>query len=273
MPEDDTTHPPEDWQNPETYAWTLELPRRGFAWELLRRNTHYREAWLHVAEQQRFTRHPSGAQIVTMDRPLNSSLKWSLLGPLENPAQDARVCRVFWSPRECSDTLAVTATPAATSDTAFPSAQTLHCKMAVFNESTGTQHVLFTEAGQVLQLQVSGASILDRVKLAAEVIQAGGTAAHRFRAIERLRDLQAHRSLRPHLYAPAKGAIRFVEILQTLDGLSQSATHKDIAAALFGMQRVSQEWAGQNRHMRDKVRKTIKRATQLVNGEYRTLLS
>jgi hypothetical protein len=34
-----------DWRKIETYAWMHTLPRRAWAWEFLRRNPGYTEAW------------------------------------------------------------------------------------------------------------------------------------------------------------------------------------------------------------------------------------
>lgn len=261
-----------DWQNPENYAWTLNLTRRGLAWELLRRNTGYRAYWLASSASQSMIKDPSGVVFVRTDN-AGTAPQWGLLGPLADPDQDARKSRVFWSPKICRDILSVMSTPASTVDAAFPQASSLTCDTLIYLDPIGQQHTLFDHDGRCLQLVVTGTSLLERVKLTAEVdVTSKGSGARHYRAIERLRDLQTHRELRAHLYAPIKGATRFVEILQTIDGMLLDVSHKDIAVALFGSRRVTEEWAGQNRHMRDKVRKTIKRAETLVSGKYLMLL-
>lgn len=261
-----------DWQNPENYAWTLNLTRRGLAWELLRRNSGYRAYWLASCAGQSIVKDPSGVVFVQAENAATAH-QWGLLGPLADPDQDARTSQVFWLPKLCRDILGVMSTPALTADAAFPQASSLTCDTLIYLDPAGQQHVLFDHNGRCLQLVVTGTSLLERVKLAAEVnVTSKGSGARHYRAIERLRDLQTHHELRAHLYAPIKGAARFVEILQTIDGMMLNVSHKDIAVALFGLRRVTEEWAGQNRHMRDKVRKTIKRAETLLSGKYLMLL-
>jgi hypothetical protein len=201
-----------------------------------------------------------------------SGKTWGLLGPLENPSLDSRKAMVLWSPDDYSEVLLVAATPTTPHDEGFPGIDALQCQTVIHLHEAGRQHVLFAQEGRCLQLEVSGASLKTSVKLAAEVTPARGSTAHHFKAIERLRDLQAHLALRPHLYAAHKGAARLVEVLQILDGLRVTTSHRDLAVALFGPRRVAEEWTGQNRHMRDKVRKTVRRALNLVNGGYRNLL-
>jgi hypothetical protein len=46
---DDATEEP-DWRRRETYEYTRGLPRRGWAWEFLRRNPDYRREWAPPAD-------------------------------------------------------------------------------------------------------------------------------------------------------------------------------------------------------------------------------
>lgn len=46
MSEPDGTADEPDWRRSETYDYTRSLPRRGWAWEFLRRNPDYRREWM-----------------------------------------------------------------------------------------------------------------------------------------------------------------------------------------------------------------------------------
>jgi hypothetical protein len=146
------------------------------------------------------------------------------------------------------------------------------CRTTVYVDSDGTQHVLFSKAGRALQLAVRGAPIAVLDRLSADIPRPGNVATTQLRSIKQLTDLQAHHDLRPQLYPPHGQGRRLIEILQALDGKLLGASHRDIAVALYGAARVDKDWAGQNRQMRDKVRKTIARGLELMGGGYKQFL-
>ncbi|MGT2466519.1 DNA -binding domain-containing protein [Mesorhizobium atlanticum] len=45
-----------------------------------------------------------------------------------------------------------------------------------------------------------------------------------------------------------------------------------IATALFGHARVQADWNDPGDHLRDRIRRAVRRGQQLMNGEYRRLL-
>jgi len=79
-----------------------------------------------------------------------------------------------------------------------------------------------------------------------------------------------HHTLRPQVYPPAKQARRLTEVLQALDGALAGATRREIAVAMFGRQRVGDDW--RSRSLREKVRNAIKSGRVLMGGGYRRLL-
>ncbi|HZD52140.1 MAG TPA: DUF2285 domain-containing protein [Woeseiaceae bacterium] len=66
---------------------------------------------------------------------------------------------------------------------------------------------------------------------------------------------------------------RLRAILQALDGWLDGAPYRDIAVALFGEARVEADWTDPRRHLRDRVRRAVRRGRALMKGGYRTFLS
>lgn len=62
-------------------------------------------------------------------------------------------------------------------------------------------------------------------------------------------------------------------VLQALDGWLAGAPYRDIAVALFGEARVEADWTDPRRHLRDRVRRAVRRGRALMGGGYRTFLS
>jgi len=55
-------------------------------------------------------------------------------------------------------------------------------------------------------------------------------------------------------------------------GEPSRASHRDIAAALFGEKVVREDWSGRSDYLRLRVQRLIRTADKLVKGGYRDLL-
>ena len=60
--------------------------------------------------------------------------------------------------------------------------------------------------------------------------------------------------------------------LRALDARREGATHREIAAALFGETRVDADWDGSSAYLRCRVQRLIRLGEALVQGGYRDLL-
>jgi len=65
---------------------------------------------------------------------------------------------------------------------------------------------------------------------------------------------------------------RLLQILRALDGRRAGASYRDIAVVLFGPERVAKDWGDDGDHLKNHVRRLVKRGEVLVNGGYRRLL-
>ncbi|MFB9984580.1 DUF2285 domain-containing protein [Mesorhizobium kowhaii] len=168
----------------------------------------------------------------------------------------------------------ITAEPASSS--AAPPAFDLTappCRATVLLAGNGRQHVLLRPAERHLQLAVSGATVAQRVRLQVDAIWPAGQAKHRLWALECLNSLAMRGRLPNTLFrAEARGRrLRFV--LRALDGSLSGATHRVIAEALLGQARVRADWADPRDHLRDLIRRAIRRGHALMNDGYKDLLT
>jgi hypothetical protein len=134
------------------------------------------------------------------------------------------------------------------------------------------EHLLFQQAGRCLQLVVSGATLLDAVRLLTDaVVDPKHLLAH-LRGLACLNDLRASGRLLPRHFPPEPRGRRLALILQALDGWRAGASHRQIAVALFGRQRVEADWADPGDHLRDRVRRALRKGRAFMNGGYRQFL-
>lgn len=65
---------------------------------------------------------------------------------------------------------------------------------------------------------------------------------------------------------------RLFQIVRAIDGRRAGASYRDIAVVLFGAQRVREDWTDDGDHLKNHVRRLVKRGEALVDGGYKRLL-
>lgn len=136
----------------------------------------------------------------------------------------------------------------------------------------GHEHLLLSDGVHHLQMEVTAGSLLDgpvclRYELSGfKHIEAKTLTLRRLLLLRRLGRF-------PHgLYPPERRARRWVMALQAYDALQAGATHREIAAALFGERVVKEDWCSRSDYLRLRVQRLVRTADRLVNGGYRDLL-
>jgi hypothetical protein len=148
----------------------------------------------------------------------------------------------------------------------------LQCRIATHDEGIEKHHVLFAQDGRLLQLEINGPGAFWSLGLTTDVLFTAEHAAARLRALRRLTDLRISRRLRPTLYPPETRCKRLARVLQVLDGERAGATHREIAAAIYGATRVEADWRHPSDHLRSWVRRTLRCGRDLMMGGYTRLL-
>ncbi len=76
----------------------------------------------------------------------------------------------------------------------------------------------------------------------------------------------------PALFPVERRIERLIDVLRVADALEAGASQRDVAAALFGSERVSSDWLGVSDSLRSRVRRLVREARRLAAGGYRGLL-
>lgn len=248
-----------DQNDPLSYEWMWKLPNLGWAWEFLRRDADYR------AE---YSENRKGDDV---EGRLNGTKPDSgpLLRPVD-PDRDARIADVFWHKDVCATVLPVKSVPAHSKEMSqhLPLGG-MRCRVTVIVDND-IHHVLYSEEGRSLQLEVHGP--LTEAALLTPALLQEQEAPGRLIAMRRLCDMLATHSLRPALYPPERRAARLMTLVKALDGSLLNMSQRDIAIRLFGAARVAKEWSDPGNHLRDQVRRAIRSGRKMMAGGYRRLL-
>lgn len=75
-----TNEPPNrpNWRHEASYTYTHALPRRGWAWEFLRRNRDFRRAWNEVLMSVAAERRTDRLTVLTVRRVPHALTPWGL---------------------------------------------------------------------------------------------------------------------------------------------------------------------------------------------------
>ena len=242
------------WHPVAAYLYVLNLDGPSLAWEYLRRNADYRQ---------------------DCDRGARDSVyfaeRWGLVFS-ENPNLDARMVQPVW--RSAPDALVrVTADDDdETSDTDPFSLWAISGRKSLRHDS---RHLLLTAAlgGRVLRMAIAN-DVCDGGSFA-YVIRSGPRARARCQAVqEQLARSHATEPAKPYTVTvrPGRLAILHMRALQALDGVLAGASHREIAMAVFGTQRVTEGWHADS-ELRAQTRHLIRRGKAFMNGDYRNLVT
>lgn len=128
-------------------------------------------------------------------------------------------------------------------------------------------------AQRSVQLAVRGGSVLRPLYLLTDLCLPDGRERLRLAAIadfNALRRSECALHDRVGACRPPSGRMRV--ILQALDGSLSGVSQREIAEALFGSARVRRDWRDAGGHLRDHVRRAIRRGRLLMKSGYQELL-
>ncbi len=142
----------------------------------------------------------------------------------------------------------------------------------VLRHADGQESLLLSDGAHHLQLEVIAGSLLaGPVCLRYEVsgfqhVEAKTLTLRRLLLLRRLGRFPLG------LFPPEPRARRWAMALQAYDGMMAGASHRDIAAVLFGEKAVRDDWCGRSEYLRLRVQRLLQVANALVKGGYRDLL-
>ncbi|QGX80593.1 DUF2285 domain-containing protein [Mesorhizobium japonicum R7A] len=179
---------------------------------------------------------------------------------------------VFWCSRQCPHVLPVIAKKALSPETLSFDLARLPCRAALMITADGRQHVMLRNAHRDLQLVVEGAEVLRPVRLSVDAIWPADRMRQHLNALECLNAFHATGQFPDRLFPPEARASRLRFVLQALDGSLGGASHRQIAMALLARQRVQADWTDPRNHLRDRIRRAVRRGHMLMDRGYRDFL-
>lgn len=253
-----------DWRNAGAYTYTEKLTRAGWAWEFLRRNSAFQEDYARVVEA-------SGPRKIkrTSVREMQALAPWGVTW-CDPPHVSALDAIVFWQPRVCTDILDLQVSALAT-DCQTDTVLRETVAQAVKLRSPGCRHLLLCDGLFRLQLRLRGQFRLNG-RLVMPVTFPRSALKARLRLLSCFHEFLHTGKLAAKYFPKDPRRLRFLMVLRALDGENASASHREIAVALFGLDRVKASWNDPRGHMRDNVRRALKRGRTLMKGGYVRLL-
>jgi hypothetical protein len=241
-----------DWRSKDSYAYAANLTRLGWAWEFLRRNPRF---------QADFERQATAGRAARSQRQSRSDAlrSWGLLRA-DTPSKNASEAKVFWDPKACAHVL-----PLVTGQ------GTVLGHVERFT-SQPVAHVLICDGTRRLQLSIRLCAATESGILLTEAIAPPRQAPCRWRSLICFNDYFFSGSLPQRHFRSERTAGRLARVAQALDGALRSASHREIAIALYGRVRVSDDWNDPGEYLRDGVRRAVRRGRLLMNGGYRQFL-
>lgn len=257
----------DNWR--QSYAHVFELSALGLAWEFVRRNPKLRDEWSALKPAWKESIGDHGTRIVREPKTerLVSPYLWT------SSPEDATAASVIWNPMLTRRVLRVVAVPPRLA----LGGQTLDLEYLSVEKTLmigvdGSQQLLLRDGPHSLQLDIRGASISEPATLFLDTALPEEGADIEIALLRCFHELRSTGGLLRQSFPPHPYAKRAALVLTALDGYLASVSHREIAVAVFGPQRVERDWGDPGEHLRDAVRRAIARGVALMEHGYSSLL-
>lgn len=193
----------------------------------------------------------------------------------ENPARASPDARLIFDARIDPDALRLAAVPVDSGHAdRFDHARFANW-LAVVTDPDGREHAVLSDGYRRIRIEVeegslaAGSPVLLRYRL--EGIAGRDTEAG-LAPLRRLAGLLRTGRFLPALFPPERRVARSIAALRVGDALRDGASQRDIAAGLFGEERVPPDWRTVSDSLRSRVRRLAREARRMAAGGYKGLL-
>jgi len=246
-----------------------------WAWEGLRRNCAYRRAWSRYDRARpRICDARASLRYIRLDRPYIEAETFGLIS-FADPDHSASEVPVFWRPTLLRRTLQVSLTVKPETDQNGFSLASLKCCPTVLDTVDGERHIRL--GGHHFWIQMVSQDITQLDDDTSIEVNLTGTnhLPQRISSVEQLFSLHRSNNGMP---APVKRPPNRDKLLEGLlawdiyhGNNEDQGTLQDVAIALFGKDRIADEW-GYNRSLKDRAIRARDRGQAFVQGGYFDLL-
>lgn len=191
----------------------------------------------------------------------------------EDPERDAIDARIIWHADLDPGTLLVAAQPAGPLDRDGFDPGRLARWLTVAVDADGREHAVLSDGYRRIRLDVVSGSLRLRCPLLLSYHLKGiASAAPKLLPLRRLIALCQRGRFSPSLFPADRRIPRWLEVLRVYDALRDGASQREIGAALFGHDRIEQDWADGADSLRSRVRRLVREARAMAQGGYRSLM-
>lgn len=256
---------PPDWRNENTYNYTAKLSRAGWAWEFLRRNPKFQSDYARVMAKA-----PKVRRRTSRVSEMPELKRWGVVW-CDPPSEDALSASVFWHADACTHVLPLVGSRRAGANVPESAFETLISRAQHLGSREG-RHMLLCDGAHRLQLQFRGRRAGRSGLLLTPAVICPRLISTRLRLLSCFNDYLLAGKLLSKYFPLEPRERRLRVVLRALDGSLCSACHRDIAIALYGDERVRSTWNDPRAHLRDTVRRAVRRGKALMRSGYLRLL-
>ena len=193
----------------------------------------------------------------------------------ENPCRAAPDACLIWQAELDPGALRMAALPASSDHADRFDPDRFRRWFALVTDPAGREHAVLSDGFHHIRIDIedgslaAGCPVVLRYALQGVV---GATAEMRLAPLRRLIGLYRTGRFLPALFPPDRRVERALTALRVHDALHAGASQRDIAAALFGTERIPADWRTASDSLRSRVRRLIGEARRMAGGGYRRLL-
>jgi hypothetical protein len=178
---------------------------------------------------------------------------------------------MFWEPEALASMLRLDAVPV-TSGRGVVDLQSLNVVCDIFDERGDRPLLRLSCEHRAIWLELGDGDPMAGAFLPRFIIEGTHRLSAQLMTLKRITALTRTGGLAPSLFLPPRRAARFVALLRTVDGRAAGASHRDIAAALFGAERTETDWNAASDFLRSRTKRIIASANLMVDRGYLKLL-
>jgi hypothetical protein len=191
----------------------------------------------------------------------------------EDPRLAAPDARLIWRAELDPSTLSVVALrdPGRSSDSFDPGR--FGSWLAIARDADGCEHAVLSDGYHRIRIEVERGSLADGHPVLLHFRLPGVASADaRILPLRQFLELCRTGRFATALFPPDRRVTRWLTVLRVHDALSAGASQREIAAVLFGEERVAVDWRGRSDSLRSQVRRLVREARAIAAGGYRQLL-
>lgn len=191
----------------------------------------------------------------------------------EHPARAAPDARIIWHADLDPGTLRVAAVPTVHGDPEGIDCNRLRTWLTVATDRNGREHAVLSDGWRHLRLDIEDGSLVASGPVRLHYRLSGlASAEARILPLRRFLDLCRRGRFGRALFPADPRVERWLAVLRVGDALAAGASQREIGAALFGEQRIADDWNGRTDSLRSRVRRLAREARAMAGGGYRRLM-